>query len=103
MPANQLLFKDVGAKTLFHSPEGFGILSDLHEATKDSVQWIKTPTFEELMDRRTVEEEVPFEYTFDELKDKPYVALHTSGTTGHPKYVVDINLSILDDEAYSSR
>lgn len=83
--ANQLLFRDIGAKTLLFSPEGFGILEPLHEATKDNLRWIKTPIFEDLMSREKAEV-FPFDYTFEQIRDKTFLGLHTSGTTGHPKY-----------------
>lgn len=86
MPANQLLFKDVGAKTLLFSPEGFEVLKDLHSHTKDGMRWVETPTFEEITSNETAET-YPFTATFEEVKNKPFMALHTSGTTGHPKYV----------------
>lgn len=61
------------------------MLAELHDATKDTVQWIQTPSFDELLDRSTTVDEFPFDFTFDELKDVPFVGMHTSGTTGHPK------------------
>lgn len=82
--ANQLLFRDVDAKTLLFSPESFEILEALYGATKDGIRWVETPTFEELMSREAVEV-FPFEYTFEEIRNKRFLGLHTSGTTGHPK------------------
>lgn len=82
--ANQLLFRDVGAKTLLHSPEGFDLLEALHAETKDSIRWVQTPTYEELCSRNTVDA-FPFTATVEEARDKPFMGLHTSDTTGHPK------------------
>lgn len=84
--ANQLLFNDVGAKKLLFSPEKFEILQALHDASKEDVKWIETPKWEDLMSKEPVPE-FPFNYTFEEVQNKPWVGLHTSGTTGHPKYV----------------
>lgn len=83
--ANQLLFRDVAAKTLLFSPESFDILEALHSATKDELRWIETPKFDDLLSRETVDV-FPFEYTFEQVRDKKFLGLHTSGTTGHPKY-----------------
>lgn len=83
--ANQLLFRDVNAKTLLFSPEGFDILEDLHNATRDDLRWIETPKFDDLMSRKTVDV-FPFEHTFEQVRNKKFLGLHTSGTTGHPKY-----------------
>lgn len=82
--ANQLLFQDVGAKAMLFTSEGFEILESLHDATKDSLRWIETPKYEDLVSKEKVED-FPFNHTFDEIKDVPFAALHTSGTTGHPK------------------
>ncbi|KUI69090.1 Linear gramicidin synthase subunit D [Cytospora mali] len=82
--ANQLLFSDVGAKTMLFTSEGFEILESLHAATKDTLRWVETPKSEDLFSKDVVEE-FPFTCTFDEVKDKQFVGLHTSGTTGHPK------------------
>lgn len=77
-----MLFKDVGAKTMFFSSESFDILEDLHAATKDHMRWVEAPKYELSKDRV---EDFPFMYTFEEAKNKPFMGLHTSGTTGHPK------------------
>lgn len=82
-----LLFKDVGAKTVLHSSEDFQILEPLHAATKDSLRWLEIPKYQDFLSRETVED-FPFPYEFAEVKDKPCLALHTSGTTGHPKVSV---------------
>ncbi|ROW14073.1 hypothetical protein VPNG_04087 [Cytospora leucostoma] len=82
--ANQLLFRDVGAKTLLHTTENFEIVEALHAATKDTIRWLETPKYEDLLSREKAEE-FPFTKTFDELKEVPFAGLHTSGTTGHPK------------------
>lgn len=91
--ANQLLFKDVGAKTLLYTTESFEIVEALHAATKDTIRWLETPKYEDLLSREKVEE-FPFTKTFDELKDVPFAGLHTSGTTGHPKPIYWNNSTI---------
>ncbi|KAJ4419465.1 putative NRPS-like protein biosynthetic cluster [Gnomoniopsis sp. IMI 355080] len=82
--ANQLLFHDVAAKTLLFSPESFDMLEALHSATKDDLRWVETPKFDDLMSRETADV-FPFEHTFEQVRDKRFLGLHTSGTTGHPK------------------
>lgn len=79
-----MLFNDVGAKTMFYSSESFEILEDLHAATKDDMRWVEAPKYEVILSKDRVEE-FPFTYTFEEVKNKPFMGLHTSGTTGHPK------------------
>lgn len=78
-----MLFKDVGAKTMFFSSESFEILEDLHTATKNDMRWVEAP-YEDFLNKDRVED-FPFPYTFEEVKNKPFMGLHTSGTTGHPK------------------
>lgn len=82
--ANQLLFNDVGAKTMLFTTESFEILESLHDATKDSLRWVETPKYEDAFSKEQVED-YPFTCEFDDVKDKPFAGLHTSGTTGHPK------------------
>ncbi|ROV99471.1 hypothetical protein VMCG_06316 [Cytospora schulzeri] len=99
--ANQLLFNDVGAKTMLFTPESFDILASLHEATKDTLRWLETPKYEDVFSKEQVED-YPFTYEFDDVKDKPFAGLHTSGTTGHPKPIywthsaIPIHLSQMD-------
>lgn len=82
--ANRMLFQDVGAKTMFFSRESFDILEDLHAATKEDMRWVEAPMYEDFLSKDRVED-FPFTHTFEELKNKPFMGLHTSGTTGHPK------------------
>ncbi|CAN8105530.1 unnamed protein product [Discula destructiva] len=82
--ANQLLFRDVGAKTLLYSPESFDMLESLHAETKESIRWVETPKFDALNSREAVDV-FPFTATFEQARDTPFMGLHTSGTTGHPK------------------
>lgn len=82
--ANRMLFQDVNAKTMFFSRESFEMLEDLHAATKDDMRWIQAPMYDDFLSKDRVED-FPFTYTFEEVKNKPFMGLHTSGTTGHPK------------------
>lgn len=91
--ANQLLFNDVGAKTMLHSPESFEILEALHAATKDTLRWTESPRYEEIWSKEQVED-YPFTYEFNDVKDKPFAGLHTSGTTGHPKPIYWTHMAI---------
>ncbi|ROW05088.1 hypothetical protein VSDG_00583 [Cytospora chrysosperma] len=99
--ANQLLFNDVGAKTMLFTTESFEILESLHAATKDTLRWVETPKYEEALSKEQVED-YPFTCEFDDVKDKPFAGLHTSGTTGHPKPIywthsaIPLHLSALD-------
>lgn len=76
----------MGAQKLLFSPEKFEILQALHDASHNDVKWIETPNWADLMSKEIVDE-FPFDYTFEQVQNKPWVGLHTSGTTGHPKYV----------------
>ncbi|TAQ84281.1 hypothetical protein B7494_g7399 [Chlorociboria aeruginascens] len=50
------------------------------------METISTPDLDYFLDERPVEI-VPFEKTFEEVKDEPFCILHTSGSTGIPKPV----------------
>lgn len=70
---------------MFYSAEDFDtLLTPLHTATKGSLEWIMVPSHDALLSR-TIVKEYPFTDTFDEICGKPFLGLHTSGTTGHPK------------------
>ncbi|KAI0412759.1 hypothetical protein F5X98DRAFT_314939 [Xylaria grammica] len=82
--ANIGLFDKVGATTLFHAPEVLDTLSALLAATRATITPIATLDYREFLSD-TVVEAYPFEGTFDELRETPFMGLHTSGTSGHPK------------------
>ncbi|KAI1427782.1 hypothetical protein F5Y12DRAFT_118284 [Xylaria sp. FL1777] len=84
IPANTGLFQKVGATTLFHAPEVLDTLSPLLAATKTTITPIVTLGYQELLSETAVEA-YPFEGTFDEVREIPFMGLHTSGTSGHPK------------------
>lgn len=60
------------------------MLSPLLATTKGVQKPIPTMSYQELLSRTSVEL-YPFRGTFDELHDTPFMGLHTSGTSGHPK------------------
>lgn len=68
------------------------MLEALHEATKNDLRWVETQSFDDLMSREKADI-FPFDYTFEEIKDKRFLGLHTSGTTGHPKYGISSSLA----------
>lgn len=80
--AQKRFFNTVGADTLLFAPEVQGMLSHLLENTSD-MKHIATPSYGGLFSGPV--EEVPFEPTYEQLQDVPFMVLHTSGTSGHPK------------------
>ncbi|KAG6354291.1 hypothetical protein INS49_004896 [Diaporthe citri] len=85
VPANQRLFKTVGAKTLFYAPEAEQALASLLDASRGEVKPVMTPSYSELMSREPVTTVYALSKPFEEVKDVPVLGLHTSGTSGHPK------------------
>ncbi|KAI5917478.1 hypothetical protein F4810DRAFT_717670 [Camillea tinctor] len=86
IPANIGLFQKVGATSLLYSPEVTTMLSPLLEATEATIKPLVTPGYGELLGSEAVQP-YPFQGTFDELQETPFMGLHTSGTSGHPKPV----------------
>lgn len=86
---------------MLFTTESFEILESLHAATKDTLRWVETPKYEDAFSKEQVED-YPFTCEFDDVKDKPFAGLHTSGTTGHPKPIywthsaIPLFLSALD-------
>ncbi|KAI7780792.1 hypothetical protein LA080_015583 [Diaporthe eres] len=85
VPANQRLFKTVGAKTLIYAPEAEQTLASLLDASRGDVIPVKTPSYSELMSREPATIVHASSKPFEEIKDVPVLGLHTSGTSGHPK------------------
>ncbi|KAK7703273.1 putative NRPS-like protein biosynthetic cluster [Diaporthe eres] len=85
VPANQRLFKTVGAKTMIYAPEAEQALAPLLEASRGEVKSVKTPSYSELMSREPATIVHALSKPFEEIKDVPVLGLHTSGTSGHPK------------------
>ncbi|KAI1298346.1 hypothetical protein F5Y03DRAFT_269448 [Xylaria venustula] len=82
--ANAGLFQKVGATTLSHAPEVIDTLAPLLAATKTTITPVVTLGYQELLSDEAVEP-YPFEKTFGEVSETPFMGLHTSGTSGHPK------------------
>ncbi|KAI0392366.1 hypothetical protein F5Y17DRAFT_436780 [Xylariaceae sp. FL0594] len=86
VPANLGLFGKVGAKTLLYAPELSETLQPLFAATKDTVKPIVSQTYRDILSETEAEvDPYPFTATWDEAHSVPFLGLHTSGTSGHPK------------------
>ncbi|POS70024.1 L-aminoadipate-semialdehyde dehydrogenase [Diaporthe helianthi] len=85
VPANQRLFKTVGAKTLLYAPEATQSLASLLDASRSEVKSVETPSYSELMSKEPAAIVHILSKPFEDIKDVPVVGLHTSGTSGHPK------------------
>ncbi|RYO98173.1 hypothetical protein DL766_005198 [Monosporascus sp. MC13-8B] len=73
-----------GIRTLLHAPEVAHMVAPLAEATQDMITTQPTQDFPGLLSKENVEP-FPFEEYFNE--STPFMCLHTSGTSGHPKPV----------------
>ncbi|KAI1135705.1 acetyl-CoA synthetase-like protein [Hypoxylon sp. FL0543] len=82
--ANLRLFETVGAKHMFYGPESSGTLAELIEKASPTVTSRPGLSLNEILDPEPVPD-YPFDKTFDEVKKKRFMGLHTSGTSGHPK------------------
>jgi acyl-coenzyme A synthetase/AMP-(fatty) acid ligase len=60
------------------------MLEALIEATRDELTALGAPLYEDMLNKE-LSEEYPFNITFEEVKHKSFMAVHTSGTSGHPK------------------
>ncbi|KAH7310718.1 hypothetical protein B0I35DRAFT_78217 [Stachybotrys elegans] len=83
--ANRKLFLKIGAKKLFIAAELLDNTSALRQATEDIVISQVTPSYSEVMDQDNVVPIYPFTETWDDIKLRRFMALHTSGTSGNPK------------------
>lgn len=68
--ANVRFFSTVGATKLLYAPESSTSLKALLESIDETIMSIPTPSYSEMMEKSHVDE-FPFNYTFDEIKDKP--------------------------------
>ncbi|KAI1422530.1 hypothetical protein F5Y12DRAFT_717225 [Xylaria sp. FL1777] len=84
VPSNVRFFSTVGATKLLYAPEISDSLQPLLESIDKTTTPISTPSYLEMLNKEVVDE-FPFLFTFDEMKDKQFMGLHTSGTSGHPK------------------
>ncbi|KAI8958908.1 acetyl-CoA synthetase-like protein [Daldinia sp. FL1419] len=82
--ANLRLFETVGAKHLLYGPESSGALAELIDKASPNVASRPGLSLEELLSPQPVPD-FPFNKTYDEIKTKRFMGLHTSGTSGHPK------------------
>ncbi|KAI1178787.1 hypothetical protein F4777DRAFT_62023 [Nemania sp. FL0916] len=82
--ANERFFATVGCNTLLYAPEAESILAPLMEASRPTLECIASPTYSEMMSKETAPV-FPYEATFDQVQRTPFLGLHTSGTSGHPK------------------
>ena len=78
------LMKDTDCVTLLVPSTRPPVTNTILEAYEMRVYQI--PELQDLLDPD--HPHYPYEKTFDEARDKPLVALHTSGTTGFPKPVI---------------
>ena len=68
-----------------HAPDGSESQELLRTTIlKDGIVSFPTPSFETLFSEEPIED-YPFTKSYDELKDTAFMAVHTSGTSGHPK------------------
>ncbi|KAI1122652.1 hypothetical protein F5Y10DRAFT_253719 [Nemania abortiva] len=84
VPSNVRFFSTVGATKLFYAPESSGSLQPLLGSIGNTTEPVRTPSYSEMLSNDIVQD-FPFSFAFDEIRDKPFMALHTSGTSGHPK------------------
>ncbi|OTA87300.1 hypothetical protein M434DRAFT_140193 [Hypoxylon sp. CO27-5] len=82
VPANLRLFDTVGAKHMFYGPESSGILAELIEKASPNVTAKPGLSLSDILDPEPVPD-YPFDKTFDEVKKKRFMGLHTSGTSDH--------------------
>ncbi|KAI1173535.1 hypothetical protein F4777DRAFT_557650 [Nemania sp. FL0916] len=82
--ANLRFFSTVRATKLLYAPESSVSLQSLLGSIDKSIGSLETPSYSEIFNCQAADE-FPFLHTFDEIKEKPVMGLHTSGTSGHPK------------------
>ncbi|KAI6085965.1 acetyl-CoA synthetase-like protein [Hypoxylon rubiginosum] len=84
IPANLRLFSSVGAKHMFYGPESSGTLADLVGQAGATVTARPGLALQDILSPEPVPD-YPFNHTYEEIKHKRFMGLHTSGTSGHPK------------------
>ncbi|KAI2784911.1 acetyl-CoA synthetase-like protein [Daldinia loculata] len=82
--ANLRLFETVGAKHMLYGPESSEALTELVSKASPNVTARPGLSLEEILSPDPVPD-YPFDKTYDEIKTKRFMGLHTSGTSGHPK------------------
>jgi acyl-coenzyme A synthetase/AMP-(fatty) acid ligase len=78
------LVKQTGSSDLLLSKEPLPIARHILEGWQ--MENVTTPDLDYFLDEQLVEV-VPFQKTFEEVRNEPFCILHTSGTTGIPKPV----------------
>ncbi|KAI0154744.1 hypothetical protein GGR52DRAFT_256864 [Hypoxylon sp. FL1284] len=81
IPANLRLFGSVGAKHMLYGPEASGILADLINQAGSTLTARPGLGLEDILSPEPVPD-YPFNYTYEEIKHKRFMGLHTSGTSG---------------------
>ncbi|KAI1772877.1 acetyl-CoA synthetase-like protein [Hypoxylon cercidicola] len=84
IPANLRLFSSVGAKHMLYGPESSGTLADLIDQAGSIVTARPGLSLQDILSPEPVPD-YPFNHTYEEIKHKRFMGLHTSGTSGHPK------------------
>ncbi|KAI2464876.1 hypothetical protein F4781DRAFT_51261 [Annulohypoxylon bovei var. microspora] len=81
--ANLRLFETVGAKHMFYGPESSGTLAELVGKASPTVAARPGILLQDILSPEPVPD-YPFDKTFEEIKDKRFMGLHTSGTSAIP-------------------
>ncbi len=71
----------MNAEALIYGPDAKGMLAKQLAAFEERVGMLEWLTWEDAMDEKLVDQ-YPFNGTYEELKDKPFMVIHTSGTSG---------------------
>ncbi|KAI1115600.1 acetyl-CoA synthetase-like protein [Nemania sp. NC0429] len=94
VPANQRFFETVGCKILLYAPEAEAALKPLLTAISGTdIECIISPTYGQMMNKGIVPV-YPFDKTIEEVQRLPFLGLHTSGTSGHPKPIFWNHLAV---------
>ncbi|KAK6954711.1 hypothetical protein Daesc_004679 [Daldinia eschscholtzii] len=78
--ANLRLFETVGARHMLYGPESSGTLEELIDKASPNVAARPGLSLEEILSPEPVPD-FPFNNTYDEIKTKRFMGLHTSGTS----------------------
>ncbi|KAI5867331.1 acetyl-CoA synthetase-like protein [Durotheca rogersii] len=84
VPANLKLFDTVGAKHMFFGPESAEALGELITQASPAVMARPGLSLLDIVSSEPVEE-YAFVEEYEKIKNKRFMGLHTSGTSGHPK------------------
>lgn len=81
IPANLRLFETVGAKHMFYGPESSGTLGGLLTQASEIVTARPGISLEDILSPEPVPD-YPFDFEYEQIKNKRFMGLHTSGTSG---------------------